>query len=338
MRGLILDLRNNSGGYLEEAVATASVFLPRQQLVVYTEGRGVERAEYRTRANIANRYKGPLVVLVNERSASASEIVAGALQDSSRARVVGEQTFGKGSVQQAMPLEARPGDRLLEDPNANGVYDPGEAFEDRNGDGVFTYPVNVKITNARYFLPSGRSIHTDLDLEGRIVQKGGVTPDVVAEFEGLEPWENAEIARMYDRLSKHVPEGEKFKDPFDKYVEQRFVEDKALFYALADNDGHDPSRYPDFEAFRESLGAEHLPDDTVRRILRRSVRDRVADDRKQTFPGGFIFGDWQEDSQLQVAIREVAQLASLDLNSVEAYAAIADASLATASTEADAPR
>jgi hypothetical protein len=143
---------------------------------------------------------------------------------------------------------------------------------------------------------------------------------------------------MYDRLSKQVPEGGKFKDPFDKYVELRFEDDKALFYALADNDAHDPSRYPDFEAFRESLGAEHLPDDTVRRILRRSVRDRVADDRKQTFPGGFIFGDWQEDSQLQVAIREVAQLASLDLHSVEAYAAIADASMATAGTEVDAPR
>ncbi|MHC5210090.1 MAG: S41 family peptidase [Planctomycetota bacterium] len=337
MRGLILDLRNNSGGYLEEAVATASLYLPRQQLVVYTEGRGVDRVDYLTRPNLANRYSGPLVVLVNERSASASEIVSGALQDTGRALVVGEQTFGKGSVQQAMPLETRPGDRLLEDPNANGVYDPGEQFDDRDGDGAFTYPVNVKITNARYYLPSGRSIHTELDLDGRVVQHGGVTPDLEVDFEGLEPWENAEIARMYDRLAKRVAEDEKFKDPFDKYVEARFEQHKELFYALADNDGLDPSRYPDFEALRESLDAEHLSDDTIRMILRRSVRDRVADDRRQTFPGGFMFGDWQEDSQMQAAIREMARMASLDLKSVEAYAAIAAASAVEAEDET-APR
>jgi C-terminal peptidase prc len=337
MRGLILDLRNNSGGYLEEAVATASLFLPRQQLVVYTEGRRVDRVNYLTRPNLANRYSGPLVVLVNERSASASEIVSGALQDTGRALVVGEQTFGKGSVQQAMALETRQGDRLREDPNANGVYDPGEAFEDLDGDGAFTYPVNVKITNARYYLPSGRSIHTELDLDGRVVLHGGVTPDLEVDFEGLEPWENAEIARMYDRLARQVGEAEKFKDPFDRYVEAHFGQHKELFYELADNDGHDPSRYPDFAAFRETLGSEHLSDDTLRIILRRSVRDRVADDRKQTFPGGFMFGDWQEDNQMQAAIRELARMASLDLRSVEAYAALADASPPDAA-EAVAPR
>jgi carboxyl-terminal processing protease len=337
MRGLILDLRNNSGGYLEEAVATASLFLPRQQLVVYTEGRRVDRVNYLTRPNLANRYSGPLVVLVNERSASASEIVSGALQDTGRALVVGEQTFGKGSVQQAMALETRQGDRLREDPNANGVYDPGEDFEDLDGDGAFTYPVNVKITNARYYLPSGRSIHTELDLDGRVVLHGGVTPDLEVDFEGLEPWENAEIARMYDRLARQVGEAEKFKDPFDRYVEAHFEQHKELFYELADNDGHDPSRYPDFAALRETLGSEHLSDDTLRIILRRSVRDRVADDRKQTFPGGFMFGDWQEDNQMQAAIRELARMASLDLRSVEAYAALADASPPDAA-EAVAPR
>jgi hypothetical protein len=292
---------------------------------------------YLTRPNLANRYSGPLVVLVNERSASASEIVSGALQDTGRALVVGEQTFGKGSVQQAMALETRQGDRLREDPNANGVYDPGEAFEDLDGDGAFTYPVNVKITNARYYLPSGRSIHTELDLDGRVVLHGGVTPDLEVDFEGLEPWENAEIARMYDRLARQVGEAEKFKDPFDRYVEAHFGQHKELFYELADNDGHDPSRYPDFAAFRETLGSEHLSDDTLRIILRRSVRDRVADDRKQTFPGGFMFGDWQEDNQMQAAIRELARMASLDLRSVEAYAALADASPPDAA-EAVAPR
>jgi C-terminal peptidase prc len=318
LRGLILDLRNNSGGYLEEAVRMASLFLEPGQLVVYTEGRGVERQDYRA-LRLRERWSGPLVVLVNERSASASEIVAGALQDTGRAVVIGDRTFGKGSVQQAMPLQSRPGDRLLTDQNANGVYDPGDEYDDLDGDGQFTYPFNVKITNARYYLPSGRSIHTELDLDGRVSERGGVTPDIEVELEGLEPWENAEIARLYDRLTKEVPEGERFKDPFSRYVEEHFEEHRDLFYELAEGDQRDTTRYPDFDAFFDGLQAPHLPTDSVRMLIRRSVRDRVADDRRKTFPGGFIFGDWQEDGQLQTAIREVAERAGVDLSAYEGY-------------------
>ncbi|HZL98947.1 MAG TPA: S41 family peptidase, partial [Planctomycetota bacterium] len=318
MQGFILDLRNNSGGYLEEAVRISSLFLQPQQLVVYTEGRGVERHNYKAEDTRGARWDGPLVVLVNERSASASEIVAGALQDTARAQVVGEKTFGKGSVQQAMAMQTRPGDGFT-DENRNGAYDPGEPFDDDDGDGVYTFPVSVKITNARYYLPSGRSIHTELDLEGRVIQDGGVTPDVEVAFDGLEPWENAEIARMYDRLTGAVPEGQTFKDPFDAYVDSHFDEHKELFTALADGDGRDVSRYPDFAELRAGLGAEHVPDDTIRMLLRQRIRDRVADDRRKSFPGGFVFGDWQEDVQLQAAIREIAQETKLDLATLPAY-------------------
>lgn len=342
MVGFILDLRNNSGGYLEEAVKISSLFLHPQQLVVYTEGRGVERHNYKAPSlQGAPHWDGALVVLVNERSASASEIVAGALQDTTRALIVGEKTFGKGSVQQAMALQTRPGDTFT-DENRNGAYDPGERFDDNDKDGVYTFPVSVKITNARYYLPSGRSIHTELDLDGRVIQDGGVKPDIEVEIESLEPWENAEIARLYDRLAKAVPEGQTFKDPFDAYIEARFEDNRELFTTLAEGDGRDISRYPDFAALRDSLGvdAAHVPDNTLRMVLRQHVRDRVADDRRKTFPGGFIYGDWQEDTQLQAAIREIAKETQLDLAALPAYREFAgDATpVIESKDEATAPR
>jgi C-terminal peptidase prc len=323
MRGMILDLRNNSGGYLEEAVKLTSLFVQPGSLVVYTEGRAAKHVEYQA-VPVKGRWDGPLVVLVNGRSASASEIVSGALQDMKRATLVGELTYGKGSVQQAMPMDTRPGDTLKTDLNYNGVYDPGDEYEDLDHDGQYTYPVSVKITNARYYLPSGRSIHTELDLEGKVVKQGGVTPEKEVAFKGLEPWENNEIAQLYDALLKHVPQGEKFKDPFQTYVDEHFDTNPALFRELAQGDNKDITRYPDFEKLRASLADTHLPDDTLRRLLRARLRDRVADDRGRPFPGGFLFGDWQEDSQLQEAIRVVGRAASVNLADIEGYKAFAN--------------
>lgn len=133
LAGLVLDLRNNPGGVLGSAVAVSDGFL-NGGLIVYTEGRkGGSRLEYK--AGPDDLLAGaPMVVLVNEGSASASEIVAGALQDHKRAVILGRQTFGKGSVQTIMPLER---------------------------DGA------VKLTTARYFTPSGRSIQAD-----------GIKPDI----------------------------------------------------------------------------------------------------------------------------------------------------------------
>jgi hypothetical protein len=122
-----------------------------------------------------------------------------------------------------------------------------------------------------------------------------------------------------------VPEGATFKDPFEAYLDARYDANRELFGELADGDGRDVSRYPDFAALRSSLGAEHLPDDTIRILLREHVRNRVADDRRKSFPGGFIFGDWQEDTQLQAAIREIAKEAHLDLALLPAYREFAGA-------------
>ncbi|MEW5853954.1 MAG: S41 family peptidase [Myxococcota bacterium] len=124
LRGLILDLRNNPGGLLEEAVRVADLFLAEGDIVT-TEGRGRKQLN-RQRAHPKDTQPNyPIIVLVNEGTASASEIVAGALQDHGRALIMGTQTFGKGSVQTIMELE--------------------------DGSGL-------KLTVARYFTPRGRSI------------------------------------------------------------------------------------------------------------------------------------------------------------------------------------
>ncbi len=134
LRGLVLDLRNNPGGVLDAAVEVSDAFLERG-LIVSAEGRSRE-SQFRMEAAAGDLTRGaPIAVLVNEGSASAAEIVAGALRDNGRARLLGQRTFGKGSVQTVMPLE------------------DGQA---------------LKLTTARYFTPSGVSIH-----------ERGLEPDLV---------------------------------------------------------------------------------------------------------------------------------------------------------------
>lgn len=126
LKGLVLDLRNNPGGVLSGAVQVADLFL-NEGLIVYTQGRHEERLNYNASEQTLLPHT-PMVVLVNSGSASASEIVAGALQDHNRAILVGQRTFGKGSVQSILPLT---GDSAL------------------------------KLTTARYYTPKGRSIQAD---------------------------------------------------------------------------------------------------------------------------------------------------------------------------------
>lgn len=111
MNSLVLDLRNNPGGLLNSAVSVTSQFLSDNKLVVYIKGKKGDRAEYNT-GDKRPSYDMPMIVLVNEGSASASEIVAGALKDWNRAVILGAKTFGKGSVQSVIPLSDGSGLRL----------------------------------------------------------------------------------------------------------------------------------------------------------------------------------------------------------------------------------
>ena len=143
LRGLVLDLRNNPGGLLDQSVKVADKFVD-SGLIVYTDGR-IESQKFKYSAHKEGTYSGfPVVVLVNAGSASASEIVAGALQDHGRAVVLGTQTFGKGSVQTILPLE------------------DGSA---------------LRLTTARYFTPNGRSIQAK-GIEPDIIVSDGRNPQV----------------------------------------------------------------------------------------------------------------------------------------------------------------
>ena len=109
MRDLILDLQENGGGYMQSAIQIANEFLQRNDLIVYTEGRSSQRREYKAQGN-GQLLEGKVMVLVNEYSASAAEIVTGALQDQDRAQVVGRRSFGKGLVQR--PIEFKDGSMI----------------------------------------------------------------------------------------------------------------------------------------------------------------------------------------------------------------------------------
>ncbi len=166
LRGLVLDLRNNPGGLLDAAVAIADAFLDDGR-IVYTEGR-VERAEMSFDATPGDVLGGaPVVVLINGGSASASEIVAGALQDHRRAVIMGRPSFGKGSVQSILPLPE------------------GAA---------------LKLTTARYYTPSGRSIQAE-----------GIEPDIEVENVRVTRAEGADAAPDLLResdLNRHLTNGD----------------------------------------------------------------------------------------------------------------------------------
>jgi len=163
LKGLVLDLRNNPGGLLTQAVRVADLFLD-SGLIVYTEGRIESQKQKYFAQKDGSWMDFPIVVLVNGGSASASEIVAGALQDHKRAVVLGTKTFGKGSVQTILPLD---------DNSA------------------------LRLTTARYFTPSGRSI-----------QATGIVPDIVVEAtpqQDGKPDEKKRPMLREENLPGHLP-------------------------------------------------------------------------------------------------------------------------------------
>jgi carboxyl-terminal processing protease len=165
IKGLVLDLRNNPGGVLNAAVGVSDAFLV-NGLIVYTQGR-INDSDLTFEAGSDDVLEGaPMVVLVNAGSASASEIVAGALQDHKRAVIMGHKTFGKGSVQTILPLKNN---------------------------------VAVKLTTARYYTPSGRSIQAE-----------GITPDIVLEDVTLARAEESTLEALKEAdLSGHLSNGER---------------------------------------------------------------------------------------------------------------------------------
>ncbi len=184
LENLILDLRDNGGGYLQSAVQIANEFLPKNKLIVYTEGRRSKRQEYRSDGH-GSYQRLPLVVLINEASASSAEILAGALQDNDRATIIGRRSFGKGLVQQEISFPDKskvrltiaryytPSGRCIQKPYSHGEEDDYmQDIANRYTNGEFFSEDSIKHTGREFHTANGRSVW-----EG-----GGITPDIfVAE-------------------------------------------------------------------------------------------------------------------------------------------------------------
>ena len=177
---LTIDLRSNTGGYLQSAVQIANEFLPKNKLIVYTEGRRSPREEYRSDGR-GSYQRMPLVVLIDEGSASASEILAGAIQDNDRGTIIGRRSFGKGLVQK--PVEfgdgsmmrltiARyytPSGRCIQKPYVNGMdKDYEEDLLMRYQHGEFFSQDSIKHEGPEYHTGNGRVVYGG----------GGITPDI----------------------------------------------------------------------------------------------------------------------------------------------------------------
>ncbi|MEM7318140.1 MAG: S41 family peptidase, partial [Pseudomonadota bacterium] len=189
VNGIVLDLRNNPGGLLTQAIKVSDAFLEEGE-IVSTRGRNPEDGE-RFNASAGDLSQGkPIVVLINSGSASASEIVAGALQDHRRAIIVGTKSFGKGSVQTVMPLR---------------------------GDGA------MRLTTARYYTPSGRSI-----------QALGVSPDIVVEQPRRQPETEEEDESNARTRSEADLRGSLNNDSLTEDEIRQIEEDRAKAEATAE--------------------------------------------------------------------------------------------------------
>jgi len=227
LKGLVLDLRDNPGGLLESAVDVVSKFVPEKSLIVSTRGRKTASEKKYISSEIPIIRNLPLTVLVNRYSASASEIVCGAIQDLDRGIVVGTRTFGKGLVQTIMPLSENS---------------------------------SLKMTTAKYYTPSGRCIqeidygHRDGDGNGttipdslrhefrtangrRVWESGGILPDTIV----MDSIHSA----FFDELNR--------KAMFFKYANHYAVENKTL----PDNFEVTDRQIEDFEAFLKDKGFEY---------------------------------------------------------------------------------
>ena len=304
MRGLVFDLRFNPGGLLEAAEEISDMFLPAGKTIVSVRGRSVEEQVYTSTDRIVVPLDVPVVVLANENSASASEIVAGALSDNGRAVFVGTRTFGKGSVQQLKQFERRELGAL-------------------------------KLTNAYYYLPSGRNIHRrpingdegQIEIEKPITQTREMLDDAgnpVLDEQGIPVTEEVQATRTI-RIDK--PWG---VDPTQgQYVPMSIDEIRAMIEARRDRD---VVRQRSGNAVSADITADYLRD---------TFKDKQLAAAYEAVTGKLDTGDWpevgQDNAEAIIALAEVEGLKKARQRAMDAVEAIDDelAQLGAAPTPAE---
>ena len=279
MRGLILDLRRNPGGYLESAVKLVDEFVDDTSMPIVAQKSKSGIFENSERfATEGKRQDYPMVVLVDESSASASEIVSGALQDFKRAKLIGKKSYGKGSVQRLLPM-SRQIQTLL----------GGES--------------TLRLTVQRYYLPSGRSIHTERDSDGKIVTEGGVSPDLEVSLKEIPLWRAEAVGKMIDE--------EAFKVWIDEHAEEN---EELISKIILEGTGENGLEYPGFADWLAGYKDSGVTEEDARNGLRSRLRRREEDRRGQQFACDFV-----EDLQLQAAIVDILASLGTELSTIPQY-------------------
>ena len=232
LRGLLLDLRDNHGGIVDAAAGVASLFLKPHQLILTTRGRNLPPKTYLS-VEMPHHYDLPIVVLVNGETASASEVLAAALQEHDRAIVAGEPTYGKGVVQSVLELSEQTGLALTAGqyftPSGRSIQRPmaGTALTFATLDPSADPPKADKtVTGAEVAPPAIPTFHTD---DGRpVMAGGGINPDVVIRKNSLDPWLTFILQRGYltsyaeQYMSTHGKIDEAFQPPAEMLEDFKF--------------------------------------------------------------------------------------------------------------------
>jgi carboxyl-terminal processing protease len=253
MKELILDLRNNSGGYLDIANYLADEFLPSGELIVYTEGLRSPRRDFRATSK-GGFEKGKLIVMINEGSASASEIVSGAIQDWDRGIVLGRRSFGKGLVQGRFNLpdssEVRlttaryytPSGRSIQKPYEDGVEDYYADLTNRFKHGEFVSADSIKFPDSiKYYTTSKRVVYGG----------GGIMPDIFI------PMDTTASSKYYNDLWR--------KGVFNDFT-MDYLENNRMMLK---------QKFPDLKAFRNTFSVD---ENLMREFIEYADKKGVAED------------------------------------------------------------
>ena len=265
MRDLVLDLQGNGGGYLQAAADLASEFLQKGDLIVYTEGRSVPRRDY-TADGSGSFLNGRVVVLVDEYSASAAEIVTGALQDQDRGLVVGRRTFGKGLVQRPIDFEDGSMIRLTiahyYTPSGRCIQKPYEKGDNKS------YALDMVNRLKHGELTSQDSIHFIDSLKFETLKKhravyggGGIMPDYFV------PLDTTHYTRLHRELAAKgivIQQNLRYVDNHRKQLKKKFA---------------------DFESFRENF---QVPEELISAVLaegeKQKVKPKDDEEKQKTIP------------------------------------------------------